>query len=264
MNSANCTGAAITITSLETQFPDLTLQCMHQNVLINVYTDYLLREEQTYYLHRVKKCVYGDNYTKPSPPDEIQIISLSRWTVILSQSWSFAATVSSRKSDPLNPFWPTTSSAITLGWTKPKCIRMCIRFGLTPTWPCSYLCSFSPITSGTNRSSCSRVSPAKPCLVSSVLHGIQQAKEEEKLIHSHFIHSYSAGVSYIVTWSLLLWSHGLIPMQIMEFMYGIATSTEVAYYTYMYAKVPKEKYKEVSSFARSAILFGKFIRNWFK
>ena len=47
--------------------------------------------------------------------------------------------------------------------------------------------------------------------------------------------------------------------KLMQFTYGIATSTEVAYYTYIYAKVPKEHYQKVTSFTRVAILLGRFI-----
>ena len=45
------------------------------------------------------------------------------------------------------------------------------------------------------------------------------------------------GLSYIATWTLLLWFHGVPAMQAMQAVYGIATSTEVAYYTYIYAQV---------------------------
>ena len=55
----------------------------------------------------------------------------------------------------------------------------------------------------------------------------------------------SEGLAYIATWSLLLWAPGLFWMQIMQFTYGIASSTEVAYYTYIYAKVPSDKYRVV-------------------
>ena len=44
----------------------------------------------------------------------------------------------------------------------------------------------------------------------------------------------------------------------MQFSYGIATSTEVAYYAYIYAKVDSEKYQKVTSFTRVAILLGIF------
>ena len=45
------------------------------------------------------------------------------------------------------------------------------------------------------------------------------------------------GVAYIATWILLLWGNGVTAMQMMELSYGIAVSTEVSYYTYIYAKV---------------------------
>ena len=45
------------------------------------------------------------------------------------------------------------------------------------------------------------------------------------------------GLSYIASWLLLLWGEGVTSMQIMQLFYGIAVSTEVAYYTYIYAKV---------------------------
>ena len=67
------------------------------------------------------------------------------------------------------------------------------------------------------------------------------------------------GLAYIATWSLLLWAKGKQWMQFMEFTYGMATSTEVAYYTYVYAKVSPDKYKQVSSYARSTLLFGRFV-----
>lgn len=67
------------------------------------------------------------------------------------------------------------------------------------------------------------------------------------------------GIGYVVTWSLLLWARGVAAMQFMEFMYGIATSTEVAYYTYIYAKVAGKFYQRVTSYTRAAILTGRFL-----
>jgi len=67
------------------------------------------------------------------------------------------------------------------------------------------------------------------------------------------------GFSYILTWILLLWGNGLSTMQLMQVSYGIATSTEVAYFTYIYAKVPGEFYQQVTSFTRTALLLGRFL-----
>ena len=36
---------------------------------------------------------------------------------------------------------------------------------------------------------------------------------------------------------LLLWGYGVGQMQLMQAIYGLATSTEVAYFTYIYASV---------------------------
>lgn len=44
----------------------------------------------------------------------------------------------------------------------------------------------------------------------------------------------------------------------MEFLYGTASSTEVAYYTYIYAKVDRDHYSKVTSYTYSAIFVGRF------
>ena len=41
--------------------------------------------------------------------------------------------------------------------------------------------------------------------------------------------------------------------------YGLATSTEVAYYTYIYAKVDPRHFQKITSFTRVAILLGRFL-----
>ena len=83
------------------------------------------------------------------------------------------------------------------------------------------------------------------------------------------------GFAYILTWVLLLWGHGLATMQVMQVSYGVATSTEVAYFTYIYASVSGIKcsfinistiiqsegewYQQVTSFTRAALLLGRFL-----
>ena len=44
-------------------------------------------------------------------------------------------------------------------------------------------------------------------------------------------------LAYIATWVLLLWGRGMSAMQAVEFCHSFATSTEVAYYTYIYVQV---------------------------
>ncbi len=39
-------------------------------------------------------------------------------------------------------------------------------------------------------------------------------------------------------------------LQLMQVVYGVATSTEIAYYTYIYAKVEPKYFQRVTSFTR--------------
>ncbi|XP_006861994.1 PREDICTED: thiamine transporter 2 [Chrysochloris asiatica] len=62
------------------------------------------------------------------------------------------------------------------------------------------------------------------------------------------------GISYMVTWLLLLFGQGVMAMQAVEFFYGMVTATEVAYYAYIYSVVSPEHYQKVSSYCRSITL----------
>ncbi|NXN34642.1 S19A3 protein, partial [Nycticryphes semicollaris] len=62
------------------------------------------------------------------------------------------------------------------------------------------------------------------------------------------------GISFIVTWLLLLFAHGVLAMQMVEFFYGMATATEVAYYAYIYSVVSTDHYQRVTSYCRSITL----------
>ncbi|KAM6062927.1 thiamine transporter 2-like [Chlamydotis macqueenii] len=62
------------------------------------------------------------------------------------------------------------------------------------------------------------------------------------------------GVSFIITWLLLLFAHGVVAMQVVEFFYGMVTATEVAYYAYIYSVVSADQYQRVTSYCRSITL----------
>ncbi len=62
------------------------------------------------------------------------------------------------------------------------------------------------------------------------------------------------GFAYVLTWILLLWTAGVPAMQAMQVSYGVATATEVAYFTYIYAKVEPRHFQKVTSFTRCAML----------
>lgn len=67
------------------------------------------------------------------------------------------------------------------------------------------------------------------------------------------------GCSGIIVWSLLLWTESLFALQMVEVFYGTYMATEVAYYTYIYAKVDRKNYQKVTSHTRAAILIGRFL-----
>ncbi|XP_066143387.1 thiamine transporter 1-like [Euwallacea fornicatus] len=68
-----------------------------------------------------------------------------------------------------------------------------------------------------------------------------------------------SGLSGIVVWGMLLYTTSLLELQILEGFYGAFAACEVAYFTYIYAKVDKEYYPQVTSYTRAAILGGRAI-----
>lgn len=66
------------------------------------------------------------------------------------------------------------------------------------------------------------------------------------------------GLAGIVIWSMLAWTTSLQSLKILEVFYGTYCAAEVAYYSYIYAKVDREHYQKVTSQTRAAIYSGKF------
>ncbi|XP_038673156.1 thiamine transporter 2 isoform X2 [Scyliorhinus canicula] len=62
------------------------------------------------------------------------------------------------------------------------------------------------------------------------------------------------GISFIITWIMLLFAQGVLAMQFLEFVFGISSATEVAYYSYIYSVVSSEHYQKVTSYCRSITL----------
>jgi solute carrier family 19 (thiamine transporter), member 2/3 len=62
-----------------------------------------------------------------------------------------------------------------------------------------------------------------------------------------------------VLWSLLLWTTTIQALYAVQLCYGFFMAAEVAYYTYMYAKVERQKYQKVTGHARASLLSGRFI-----
>lgn len=67
------------------------------------------------------------------------------------------------------------------------------------------------------------------------------------------------GVTGVIVWSMLLWTTSLEALMTLEFFYGTYMAAEVAYYTYIYAKVDKKHYPKVTSHTRAAMFAGKLV-----
>lgn len=67
------------------------------------------------------------------------------------------------------------------------------------------------------------------------------------------------GISGAATFTVIRFGTTIPHMQIVEILYGLFLSTEVAYFTYIYAKVNKQHYQQVTSHTRGAFLCGRFV-----
>ncbi|KAL2087469.1 hypothetical protein ACEWY4_016297 [Coilia grayii] len=65
--------------------------------------------------------------------------------------------------------------------------------------------------------------------------------------------------SLIVTYAMLVKAQGVVAMQVLEFFFGIATATDIAYYSYIYSVVEQAQYQKVTGFCRSVTLLGSSI-----
>uniref|UniRef100_A0A1I7TYK7 Thiamine transporter 2 n=1 Tax=Caenorhabditis tropicalis TaxID=1561998 RepID=A0A1I7TYK7_9PELO len=66
-------------------------------------------------------------------------------------------------------------------------------------------------------------------------------------------------LSYFSCWCIFVFGTSVWSMQLLEMFYGWATATEIAYFSYIYVKVPKEEYKSATAFTRAALLVGRFL-----
>lgn len=62
--------------------------------------------------------------------------------------------------------------------------------------------------------------------------------------------------SFIITYTMLVKAQGVLAMQFLEFFFGVATATEIAYFSYIYSVVEPASYQKVTGFCRSVALLG--------
>uniref|UniRef100_A0A4W5KKS4 Solute carrier family 19 member 2 n=1 Tax=Hucho hucho TaxID=62062 RepID=A0A4W5KKS4_9TELE len=63
-------------------------------------------------------------------------------------------------------------------------------------------------------------------------------------------------VSLVVTYFMLVKAQGVLAMQLLEFFFGLATATDIAYYSYIYSVVKPAQYQRVTGYCRSITLLG--------
>lgn len=68
-----------------------------------------------------------------------------------------------------------------------------------------------------------------------------------------------SGATGVVIFSLLIWTDTFWGIELVQVLYGTFMAAEVAYFTYIYAKVERSKYQQVTGQTRSAILVGRFL-----
>ncbi|XP_017279447.3 solute carrier family 19 member 3b [Kryptolebias marmoratus] len=64
------------------------------------------------------------------------------------------------------------------------------------------------------------------------------------------------GLFLVTNYVLLCFAPGLPAMTFLQVNYGVATATEVAYFSYIYSVIPLEKYQRATGYLRSAMLAG--------
>ncbi|KAL0270428.1 UNVERIFIED_CONTAM: hypothetical protein PYX00_007839 [Menopon gallinae] len=65
------------------------------------------------------------------------------------------------------------------------------------------------------------------------------------------------GIAGIITWTILLLGQSILMIQVSQFFYGLFCATEVAYYSYLYAKTEKKYYQRATSITKATLLVGK-------
>ncbi|CAG9530420.1 unnamed protein product [Cercopithifilaria johnstoni] len=66
-------------------------------------------------------------------------------------------------------------------------------------------------------------------------------------------------MSYCVSRAIILWGNKVWQMQLMEIISGLSAASDIAYVSYMYAVVEQKHFKCITSYVKTATLFGKFL-----
>ena len=64
------------------------------------------------------------------------------------------------------------------------------------------------------------------------------------------------GLFLVTNYILLCFAPGLLAMTVLQFNYAVVTSTDVAYFSYIYSVIPEARYQRATGYIRSAMLAG--------
>ncbi|XP_055533314.1 thiamine transporter 1-like [Wyeomyia smithii] len=67
-----------------------------------------------------------------------------------------------------------------------------------------------------------------------------------------------SGVAGVVHWTLFIWTNQLRWLQVAEVLYGTFKAADIAFWSYIYARVDKSYYRRITCYTKSASFFGKF------
>ncbi|XP_038114186.1 thiamine transporter 1 [Culex quinquefasciatus] len=67
-----------------------------------------------------------------------------------------------------------------------------------------------------------------------------------------------AGIAGILHWGLFIWGPSIFWLQVAQVLYGTFKAADVAFWSYIYARVEKCRYQKITSYTKSASLLGKF------
>ncbi|KAJ1368694.1 hypothetical protein KIN20_029948 [Parelaphostrongylus tenuis] len=66
-------------------------------------------------------------------------------------------------------------------------------------------------------------------------------------------------ISYTAVWGLFVYGGSVFSQQVALVFWGLSSAAEIAYFAYIYVKIPKEEFKKVTTYVRGALLLGRFV-----
>ncbi|XP_055599714.1 thiamine transporter 1-like [Uranotaenia lowii] len=68
-----------------------------------------------------------------------------------------------------------------------------------------------------------------------------------------------AGIAGMLHWATMIWCTGIRWLQLSEVFYGTLKAADVAFWSYIYARVDRSRYQKITSYTKSSSMVGKFV-----